>query len=106
MLAFSYILHPATSTSTGVSRAYKATGLFALGAIVGWPFSALLAVPFVFEYLFMCGDDTAQGGAKAQLLAKRWSTLAMAAAVGASVAVRVSNILLIPKQQLISVPSE
>lgn len=87
MLAFSYSLHPATSTSTGTSRAYKAIFFFALGAIVGWPFSALLAVPFVIEQLFMCGDDVALGGAKTQLLAKRWSTLAKAAAVGASIAV-------------------
>lgn len=88
MLAFSYSLYPATSTPTGKSRAFKATLLFALGAIVGWPFSALLAVPFVIEQLFMCGDDTAQGGAKSQLLAKRWSTMGQAVAIGACIAVR------------------
>jgi alpha-1,2-mannosyltransferase len=87
MLAFSYSLHPATSTPTGSSRATKAIVLFALGAIAGWPFSALLAVPFVLEQLFMCGDDTASGSAKSQLLAKRWATVGKAAAIGACLAV-------------------
>lgn len=87
MLGFSYGWHPATSTSIGTSRAYKATVCFAVGAIVGWPFSAALGVPFVLEQLFTTGGEVAVGQEKQILMAKRWDTMLRAIALGASIAV-------------------
>ena len=88
-LAYSYGFFPATSTPTGISRAYKATFFFALGAILGWPFSAALAIPFVFEQLFLTGGNIAVGEERKKLTITRWNTLAKAAAVGALIAVPV-----------------
>lgn len=87
MLGFSYGWHLATSTDTGTSRAYKATLCFAVGAIVGWPFSAALGVPFVLEQLFTTGGEVAVGQEKQGLMAKRWDTMLRAIALGASIAV-------------------
>ncbi|KAF8971754.1 glycosyltransferase family 22 protein [Flammula alnicola] len=54
-LAFSYAFTP-TSTKNS-RRTLAATLLFATGAIVGWPFALALAIPFVFEELFVYGAD-------------------------------------------------
>ena len=32
--------------------------LFTVGAVLGWPFALAIAVPFVFEELFVFGADT------------------------------------------------
>jgi hypothetical protein len=87
MLASSYWLHPATSTPTGITRAYRATFFVALGAIVGWPFAAALGIPFVVEQLFLTGGDVAVGQDKQALMIKRWTTMGKAVAVGACIAV-------------------
>lgn len=92
MLASSYSFHPATSAPTGVARAYKATACVALGAMVGWPFSAALGVPFVVEQLFLNGGDVAVGTERTALRNKRWETLLKAIAVGASLAVSLACI--------------
>lgn len=39
-------------------RSIRATTCFAVAAIVGWPFSILLAVPFVLEDLLLAGQQT------------------------------------------------
>lgn len=58
MLGYAFWMQPADSrTKQGTRRTYLATVSFAIGAIVGWPFSLLLAVPFVLEQLFVFGDD-------------------------------------------------
>ncbi|KAF9535593.1 glycosyltransferase family 22 protein [Crepidotus variabilis] len=54
-LACSYAFEP--SSSANKRRTLATTLLFATGAIVGWPFSLLLAIPFVFEELFVYGTD-------------------------------------------------
>ena len=87
LLANAFWFHPATSTPTGTARAYKATVLFALGAIVGWPFSAALAIPFVIEQLFTTGGEIATGQEKQSLTMKRWDTMMRAIAIGASISV-------------------
>jgi alpha-1,2-mannosyltransferase len=88
MLAFSYAFHPATSTPTGISRAYKATFLIAFGAIVGWPFSAALGIPFVIEQLFLTGGEIAVGQTRAALGRKRLDTMARGVALGAGILVK------------------
>ena len=59
-LAFSYSLHPPSTEDS--RRTLYATVLFALGAIVGWPFSLAVAIPFVLEELFVYGADRVQPG--------------------------------------------
>lgn len=39
-------------------RTLAAVVLFTVGAVLGWPFALALAIPFVFEELFVFGDDT------------------------------------------------
>jgi alpha-1,2-mannosyltransferase len=87
MLASSFWFHPATTTPTGTARATRATLCFAVGAIVGWPFTAVLGVPFVIEQLFLTGGEIAVGGEKSAIMQKRVSTLVKAVAIGASLAV-------------------
>jgi alpha-1,2-mannosyltransferase len=86
-LALSYGFHPATSTATGTARAVKATVWTAIGAILGWPFSAALSIPFVLEQLFLTGGDIVVGGARESLRARRWGTMTWAVVLGATVAV-------------------
>ncbi|OCB89039.1 asparagine-linked glycosylation 9 protein isoform a [Sanghuangporus baumii] len=59
-LAFSYALHPPSTENS--RRTLCATFLFATGAIVGWPFSLALAIPFVLEELFIYGTDRVAPG--------------------------------------------
>ncbi|KIJ53458.1 glycosyltransferase family 22 protein [Sphaerobolus stellatus SS14] len=55
LLAFSYAFQlPAKSNP---QRTLLATFFFATGAIVGWPFSLLVSVPFVIEEIFVRGAD-------------------------------------------------
>ena len=55
MQAFSYAMDiPSTENK---KRTLYATLYFALGAIVGWPFSLALSIPFVLEELFVAGND-------------------------------------------------
>lgn len=54
-LAFAYALEPPSVTSK--RRTLLSTLLYAAGAIVGWPFSLALAIPFVLEELLVYGAD-------------------------------------------------
>lgn len=54
-LAFSYTIAPPSLEDS--SRTLYGTVLFALGALVGWPFSLALAIPFVLEELYIRGAD-------------------------------------------------
>ena len=87
LLACSYWFHPATSDALGIKRIYRAVFLIALGAIVGWPFSAALGLPLVFEYLFLTGGEIATGAARAELTAKRWKTIFTAVLAGLCIVV-------------------
>ncbi|KAF9486554.1 glycosyltransferase family 22 protein, partial [Pholiota conissans] len=53
--ALSYAFIP--TSSKNARRTLAATLSFAVGAVVGWPFSLALAIPFVFEELFVYGAD-------------------------------------------------
>ena len=87
MLASSFWFHPATTTPTGTSRATRASLCFAVGAIIGWPFTAVLGVPFVIEQLFLTGGEVAVGAEKSAIRQKRLATMVKAIAIGASLAV-------------------
>lgn len=55
-IGFAYFIEP--TTSTNFRRTLLATLAFATGALVGWPFSIAVALPFMFEELFLFGKDT------------------------------------------------
>jgi alpha-1,2-mannosyltransferase len=55
MLGFSYAIRLPSKFDD--RRTVLATLFFATGAIVGWPFSLLVSVPFVLEELFVFGSD-------------------------------------------------
>lgn len=85
MLASSYWFQPATSTPQGTIRTYRATFFYALGAIVGWPFSAALGIPFVFEQLFLGGGEIVPTELTHIWRSKRWDTMWKAVTMSASI---------------------
>lgn len=69
-LALSYGFHPtslpasqagniptAAGARSPTNRTLATTGIFALGAILGWPFALVLGLPYVFEELFIQSGD-------------------------------------------------
>ena len=78
-LAFAYALQPPTENN--MRRTLFATLAFASGAIVGWPFSLAVAVPFVFEELFLTGADKVTEETRGTWLAERWMRMLTCAVV-------------------------
>lgn len=66
-LAMSYAMRPASQQNT--KRAVHATLAFATGALCGWPFALLVSLPYVFEELFLRGEDPSIA---VFLRARRW----------------------------------
>ncbi|KAI9460480.1 asparagine-linked glycosylation 9 protein isoform a [Lactarius psammicola] len=56
MFALSHAFIPPSNKDS--QRTLTAVVLFTVGAVLGWPFALALAIPFVFEELFVFGDDT------------------------------------------------
>lgn len=56
-------------------RTLSAIICFATGAVVGWPFALLLAVPFVIEEVFVWGGDSVRPNAQLSWLMGRWKRL-------------------------------
>ncbi|KAH9950929.1 glycosyltransferase family 22 protein [Amylocystis lapponica] len=78
-IAFSYALEPPTTSN--MRRTLFATLAFATGAIIGWPFALAVAIPFVFEELFMYGADKVFSETKASWMFARWKKFITCAAV-------------------------
>lgn len=93
-LAFSYSFAP--SSAKNYLRTLATTVLFATGAIVGWPFSLALAIPFVFEELFIFSDDRVPPEIRRSWMIKRWKRLIGAGLVASLVAV--NNVIYLPSQ--------
>ena len=55
-IAMAFAMPPAGTRSS--SRTWRATLAFAVGALGGWPFGLVIALPYVWEELFMRGSDT------------------------------------------------
>lgn len=72
-LAFAYSIIP--SSSRNPQRTLYVTLLFATGAIVGWPFSLALAIPFVIEELFVFSGDKVPATARSTWMINRWKRL-------------------------------
>ncbi|EMD41849.1 glycosyltransferase family 22 protein [Gelatoporia subvermispora B] len=86
-LAFSYTLEPASNQN--LRRTLFATMAFAAGAIVGWPFSLAVALPFVFEELFLYGADRVSSQAKMSWISARWKRFLTCAAIATLLAIPV-----------------
>ncbi|KAH7916464.1 glycosyltransferase family 22 protein [Hygrophoropsis aurantiaca] len=72
-LAFSYSVEPPSISNK--RRTLFSTLLFATGAIVGWPFALALAIPFVYEELFVLGADRVEPSARSSWMNSRWTRL-------------------------------
>jgi len=70
MLAMSFALR--TSTKRADDRVLFATVCFAIGAIVGWPFSIVISFPFVFEELFVLSGDKVSPALMGKWIGARW----------------------------------
>lgn len=55
-MAFSYALKPVSDIDR--SRTYKVVFWIGLGSLAGWPFAALIGIPFVIEEITIYGRDT------------------------------------------------
>lgn len=55
-MAFSYALKPVSDIDR--SRTYWVVFWVGLGALGGWPFAALVGIPFAFEEILIFGRDT------------------------------------------------
>ena len=88
-LAFSYTIAPPSLESN--SRTLFGTVLYAFGAIVGWPFSLALSIPFVFEELFLHGTDAVPSEQQVSWLLARFGRFLTAGGVAALLFVRLSR---------------
>lgn len=87
-VAFAVSMEPTTSRNK--RRTMLATLAYAAGALVGWPFSIAVAVPFVFEELFLYGGDTVSPQARFGWQVARWGRLIVCGLVAALLLVRTS----------------
>jgi alpha-1,2-mannosyltransferase len=55
-MAFSYAFKPVSDVD--LSRTYKVVFWIGLGALGGWPFAALIGIPFAIEEVLVFGRDT------------------------------------------------
>lgn len=67
-----------------VRRTFGATIAFALGALGGWPYALVIALPFVWEELFLLGADAR---ATTQWAARRWARWGLAVLAASFLAV-------------------
>ncbi|KAI0962404.1 hypothetical protein AcV7_001253 [Taiwanofungus camphoratus] len=72
-LGFTFALQP--TTTRNMRRTLLSTLAFATGAIVGWPFAIAVAVPFVFEELFLYGADKVIPETRTSWMLGRWKKM-------------------------------
>ncbi|KAI8993202.1 Alg9-like mannosyltransferase family-domain-containing protein [Pilobolus umbonatus] len=75
-MAFSYSLRPVSHVDR--SRTYKVVFWIGLGSLAGWPFAALIGIPFAIEEVLIYGRDTTNGVRHPQWRVKRVVRLAEA----------------------------
>lgn len=93
---YAFAISIAPSSLQDNRRTLVATLYFATGAIVGWPFALALAIPFVFEELFVYGKDVVIPASRTSWLLARWKRLTSVGLVAALLFVRndmLSNLL-------------
>jgi alpha-1,2-mannosyltransferase len=85
MLALSHAFVPPSNQDS--QRTLSAVVYFAVGAVLGWPFALALAIPFVFEELFVFGADQVPAKDKSEWQSNRWIRLFLCGAVAALIPV-------------------
>jgi hypothetical protein len=85
MLALSHAFIP-PSNKDG-QRTLAAVIYFTLGAVLGWPFALAIAIPFVFEELFVFGADKVTAKEKLDWQLNRGIRLLLCGAVAAIIPV-------------------
>lgn len=90
MLAMSFALRP--STKRADDRVLFATVCFAIGAIVGWPFSIIVSSPFVLEELFVLSGDKVSPSLMGKWIGARWIRMLGCVTLAAFLLVRPSTI--------------
>lgn len=98
MLAMSFALR--TSTKRTDDRVLFATVCFAIGAIVGWPFSIVISFPFVFEELFVLSGDKVSPALMGKWIGARWIRMLGCVTLAAFLLVRPSTNLHSPALNL------
>ena len=86
-LALSHAFIPPSNKDS--QRTLTAVVIFTVGAVLGWPFALALAVPFVFEELFVFGDDKVSVENKFDWQLNRGIRLLLCGAVAALILVRI-----------------
>lgn len=92
MLAFSFALPLASSSSIGIQNAKRAIFCFCLGPILGWPFVGLLALPFIIEQVAVRGADIVKAADLNKMSIER-ATRLVVVGISSVVAISVSFIL-------------
>lgn len=82
-LAASFYMRPPSMSSP--LRTLSAVACFAIGAVVGWPFALLLAVPFVLEEISVWGGDHVPPDAQLSWLMGRWKRLILCGVIASLV---------------------
>lgn len=77
-----------STSSNNSRRTLISTLLFAVGGIVGWPFALALAIPFIFEELFVSGTDIVMPHMRIQWLLRRFRRLLVAGLTSSLIFVR------------------
>lgn len=85
MLALSHTFIPPSNQDS--RRTLAAVLYFTLGAVVGWPFALAVAIPFVFEELFVFGADKVPANEKSEWRLNRGKRLILCGAVAALITV-------------------
>ena len=91
MLALSHAFVP-PSNQDG-HRTLTAVLYFTLGAVVGWPFALAVAIPFVFEELFVFGADKVPANEKSDWQLNRGKRLILCGAVATFITVSTPSFL-------------
>jgi alpha-1,2-mannosyltransferase len=89
-LAFAFALPPPSADNS--RRTLLVTLLYASGAIIGWPFALALAIPFVFEELFILGADRVAPSDRGSWILGRWKRLFAAGITASLIFVRNSHV--------------
>src|SRR5260370_19519834 len=84
-LAWSFSFQPPSQSTR--SRTLGAVLCFAVAAVVGWPFSILLALPFVIEELTVYGKDRVPPETYGTWIVGRLRRLITSAVVAATISV-------------------
>jgi hypothetical protein len=85
MLALSHAFTPPNSQDD--QRTLAAVVYFTLGSVLGWPFALAIAIPFVFEELFVFGTDQVLAKDKSDWQLNRGIRLLFCGAVAALIPV-------------------